>query len=174
VDWERLGAEVETRRGQLGYSSREEFQEATDFAAKTLGDVENARRANYGRGTLARLEAALRWPRGAVDAILRGEPAPPDLAAALPPYTVPGALPLSDPARQVQAVMDSGLPAARKADFARAVLALVALATGDGEGPTVQQVAVELGRAKARDALGKAREDTKRVRDSYREREPRG
>jgi transcriptional regulator with XRE-family HTH domain len=87
MDWRRLGEEVERRRGQLGFGSRREFAEKTGFAEKTLGDVENGRRDTYSPVTISRLEAALRWPAGAVDAILRGEPVPPDLAAAFPPYT---------------------------------------------------------------------------------------
>jgi hypothetical protein len=85
MDWQRLGEEVERRRGQLGYGSRHAFAEATQFAEKTLGDVENARRETYSPVTLARLERALRWPPGTVDAILAGD-SPPASRPDLPPF----------------------------------------------------------------------------------------
>lgn len=64
MNWQRLADEVIRRRTHLGYATRAAFAEATGFAPKTLGDLENVRRQNFDRVTLARLEKALAWPEG--------------------------------------------------------------------------------------------------------------
>lgn len=120
MDWQRLADEVVRRRGYLGLTRRE-FAEDTGFAAKTLGDIENARRKNYGAATLARLERALRWPSGAVDAILRGEPAPTGVAAYPQPTEVTeGATVLAPTLVRLMRLLDpgSGLPDADRATLA--------------------------------------------------------
>jgi hypothetical protein len=157
MNWSALGKAVHAQRVAMGYKTIVALHGDIGLSVRLLGDLEHGKRQSYDPATLTRVEQFFRWPPGTIDAILRGEPAPPDLAAAFPPYTVPGAPPLSDPARQVQAVMASGLPAERKARFAEAVAALCALATEPDLGE-LQRAAARIERGKARDAFEDARE----------------
>lgn len=72
MEWRRLGEEVKRRRGYLGFKSRREFAEATDFPAKTLSDLEQGKRTTFTPDTFARLEGALQWESGSVQAVLAG------------------------------------------------------------------------------------------------------
>lgn len=71
-DWARLGVLVRQRRAHLGYTTRQQFTEATKFPAKTLSDLETHKRENFDPTTLARLERALNWAPGSVERILTG------------------------------------------------------------------------------------------------------
>jgi hypothetical protein len=73
MNWQALALAVVARRVELGYQSREAFAAAVGLSARVMGDIEKRRRENFDQVTLARLEQALRWPPGRVDAILRGE-----------------------------------------------------------------------------------------------------
>jgi transcriptional regulator with XRE-family HTH domain len=60
----------------LGHDSRDSFAEANDLGSRTLGDIERGQRTSYRASLLVRLERALQWPPGTVDAILNGIPVP--------------------------------------------------------------------------------------------------
>lgn len=71
-DWERLARLVVAARVAHGMHTREQLAKAADFSTRFLGDIERARRTNYDPIYLARLEKALGWLPGSVDAILEG------------------------------------------------------------------------------------------------------
>lgn len=71
MDWQRLAQAVIDRRVELGHRTREAFAAHTGLSSRLLGDLERAKRTNYDRVTLARLEQALGWPSGRVLEILR-------------------------------------------------------------------------------------------------------
>jgi hypothetical protein len=73
MDWEALARAVVARRVELGYPTRNAFIEASGLGARTVGDVETARRDSYARETLIRLERALRWQPGSAQAVLDGD-----------------------------------------------------------------------------------------------------
>lgn len=59
--------------------------ERIGITPRALGDVENGRRTNYAPGTKARIEIALLWRHGSIDAVLAGgepTPLPADVAPA--------------------------------------------------------------------------------------------
>ncbi len=62
MGWRRLADEVIRRRVELGHDTRASFIAASGLSARTVGDIETARRTSYDPATLARLEQALRWP----------------------------------------------------------------------------------------------------------------
>lgn len=70
--WERLGQIVGARRAELRLT-REELAHEARVSSRVLGDIENARRTNFDATTLMRLESALGWRRGSVEAVLRGD-----------------------------------------------------------------------------------------------------
>lgn len=70
MNWRALADAVIRRRVELGYQTRKDFIAASGFGARTVGDIETARRDSYDPATLARLETALRWPAGRAQAIL--------------------------------------------------------------------------------------------------------
>ncbi|MFV8317182.1 helix-turn-helix transcriptional regulator [Mycobacterium sp. 23] len=77
LDGKRLGSRVVQRREQLGMRTTKALAERVGMTPRALGDVENGRRTNYSPGTKARLEIALEWQQGSVDATLGGgEPTP--------------------------------------------------------------------------------------------------
>lgn len=76
-DGKRLGEYVVQRREQLGMRTTKALADKVKMTPRALGDVENGRRTNYSAGTKARLEIALEWRPGSIDAILAGgEPTP--------------------------------------------------------------------------------------------------
>jgi hypothetical protein len=123
MGWRRLGEEVKRRRGFLGFKSRREFAAATDFPAKTLSDLEQAKRTTFTPDTLARLEAALRWEPGSVQAVLAGGDPKPALDAQLADLAVdPRSLErYGDDLELLRVVADAGL---NRADTFRLVLAV--------------------------------------------------
>ena len=71
LDWRRLGKYVQDRRTQL-VMTQPAVQAAGGPAVATIRLIETAGRTTGYRGSLMRkLEVALRWHRGSVDAILR-------------------------------------------------------------------------------------------------------
>jgi transcriptional regulator with XRE-family HTH domain len=68
--WERLASAVIARRVELGMHTRQALAEATGLTARSLSDIERARRTSYDPATLARVEQALQWLPGTVDRIL--------------------------------------------------------------------------------------------------------
>ncbi len=89
MDWEALARAIVARRVELGHTSRQTFVDASGLSARTVGDLETARRDSYARETLVRLERALGWASGSAQAVLDGdEPtvAYPDVQ----PFTDPG------------------------------------------------------------------------------------
>lgn len=85
MDWDALAQAVVARRVELGYGTRTAFIEASQIGARTVGDLETARRTSYTRSTMARLEQALQWPMGRAAAILRGDAVPIPAHVPLPP-----------------------------------------------------------------------------------------
>lgn len=97
MDWQRLAEEVIARRVELGYRTREQFVTEVGISRRVISDIENHRRDNYDKATIARLEDALRWKHGQIAAILRGElSGPPEIAADVDPLLVVANSKLSD------------------------------------------------------------------------------
>lgn len=71
-DWQALAREVVNRRVTLGYQTRQSFSQAAGLSARTVGDIERARRDSYDVATLARIEQTLKWTPGSVQNILDG------------------------------------------------------------------------------------------------------
>ncbi len=69
-DWPALARAVTERRVELGHRTLRAFAEASGLSTKTLGEIEGAKRSSYDRATLIQVERALKWPPGAVQAIL--------------------------------------------------------------------------------------------------------
>lgn len=76
MDWGRLAKAVIARRVELGATTRQALAESSGLSARTLSDIENARRTSYDPATLVRLEQALRWPPGSAQAVLAGDDPP--------------------------------------------------------------------------------------------------
>lgn len=70
ANWQEVANAVVQRRVELGHETRKEFIEASGIGARTVGDIETARRESYDPATLARLEKALRWPAGRIQKLL--------------------------------------------------------------------------------------------------------
>ncbi len=70
ANWQEVANAVIQRRVELGYETRKEFIEGSGIGARTIGDIETARRESYDPATLARLEKALRWPAGKIQKVL--------------------------------------------------------------------------------------------------------
>ncbi|MFF0378832.1 hypothetical protein [Actinoplanes missouriensis] len=83
ADWEQLAHHVIRRRIQLGYPTRQAFLTVTRLKARTLGDIETARKTGYHAATLNALEHDLQWAAGSIAAILDG--GEPRIAASTPP-----------------------------------------------------------------------------------------
>jgi hypothetical protein len=72
ADPERLGQYVVSRRIELGYRDRIEFAGAAKITTRVMSDIENGKRTNFDKGTIAKLEKALGWATGSAARILRG------------------------------------------------------------------------------------------------------
>jgi transcriptional regulator with XRE-family HTH domain len=70
--WQRVAGAVISRRRALGMRTASALAEKMQVSSRLLGDIENARRTSYSPGTIAALEAALRWESGSVRAVLDG------------------------------------------------------------------------------------------------------
>lgn len=77
TDWHRVADAIERRRAVL-FSSREEAADASGVAVTVWQQLERAKKDAYRKGTLARVEKALRWPAGTIDAIGEGGAPPMD------------------------------------------------------------------------------------------------
>lgn len=77
-DWERLGEQLIARRVALGYLTRAGFVAAKELPhSRTVSDLENAKRDNYERATLAHIEQCYEWTTGSIRRVLAGgEPTP--------------------------------------------------------------------------------------------------
>lgn len=73
TEWKRVAAAVVARRAELGMKTAKELAERAQLTPRVIGDVENARRTNYGAGTKAQIEHALGWIPGSIDLVLQGE-----------------------------------------------------------------------------------------------------
>lgn len=77
MDWRRLADYVVDARVARGLRTREALAEQVGISSRVLSDIENARRTNYDRVTMAALERALGWGTGSVARVLTGgEPLP--------------------------------------------------------------------------------------------------
>lgn len=70
MNWALLAQQVVARRVELGHPTRDGFAEASGLSARLLTDLERQNRTNFDAVTLTRLEQALKWPKGRVQAIL--------------------------------------------------------------------------------------------------------
>jgi hypothetical protein len=85
MNWQRLGQAVVERRVERGFKTRDAFAKASSLSLRLLGDIENARRSNYDRVTIATLETALGWPAGMVSLIINEDTdRPPATTSELP------------------------------------------------------------------------------------------
>lgn len=71
-DWKRLGTYVVARRVKLGHATRIEFATAAQIHPRVLSDIENGRRVNYDKVTVAKLEGALGWETGSTMRVVQG------------------------------------------------------------------------------------------------------
>lgn len=71
-DWQRLARLVIHRRVELGHARQTGFADASGIKIRTLNNIENARSTGYDPATIARLEQALHWEPGSVEAVLAG------------------------------------------------------------------------------------------------------
>ncbi|MEV8510846.1 hypothetical protein [Dactylosporangium sp. NPDC051484] len=96
MEWTDLGKAITQRRVELGHHTLVSFSKIVGLSTRILGDLEGGRRDSYDPATLVRIERALRWPAGTVDAVLAGRPVPTDPQAvavtlsASPALTVSG------------------------------------------------------------------------------------
>lgn len=75
--WERLAQRIVTRRVELDMPTTKTFADATGLSTRVLGEIENARRTSYRKSTIMRIEQALKWKQGSIQAVLDGnEPQP--------------------------------------------------------------------------------------------------
>jgi transcriptional regulator with XRE-family HTH domain len=95
MGWPEVGKAVLNRRVELGMRKRGQLAGATGLTVKTLGELERGERTNFEPATIALVEQALRWPPGAIDAILSGRG--PNPAVAFPSGDQPPAFPIPDP-----------------------------------------------------------------------------
>lgn len=117
-DWERLGRLLVARRVELGYKRRAAFARAHNLShTRTIDDMENARRTNYERGTLAEVEQLYGWEPGSIESVLAGgEPKPrPGVVAPHAAGEQGRVNPSNDPA--IQIVLDSDLPWSEKEEL---------------------------------------------------------
>lgn len=76
ADWRRLATQIARRRRELGMTQRE-VQEAGGPSVATLRNLEAGTQDSYQGVVLGRLEQALRWRVGSVEATLAGgDPTP--------------------------------------------------------------------------------------------------
>lgn len=113
-DWARLAERVKDARDRHN-QNRDQLAEAAGISARLLGDIERAVRDNYDRRSLNRLERALGWKQGSIDAILDGgepltdtQPAdaatnPPDLDDAIQAV-------LADQEHEIRGILASEFP----------------------------------------------------------------
>jgi len=75
--WKRLGTRIVQRRTELGMRTTKALAEKSRLTSRTLGDMENGRRTNYGPATKAAVEIALQWGADSINQIVAGgEPTP--------------------------------------------------------------------------------------------------
>ena len=72
--WQRLGDMLLNRRVELtGDTNREAFARKAGLRySRSLFDIENGKRDNYGPAMLAQLEQVYRWEAGSINAVLAG------------------------------------------------------------------------------------------------------
>lgn len=120
-EWKRLGGLLTDRRVHLGYRERTQFCAERGVDYRLVYDIEQARRVNFTRSTIAALEVAYLLRPGAIPAALAGG----DLEPARPPQpdperprlaAVPDSLPLpDDPSdEQVEAFIIAQEPFSRR------------------------------------------------------------
>lgn len=72
-DWQRLGELLIAARVGMGFTKRAGWVEHLGFTHdRTITDIENAKRSNYGRATLADIERAYGWRPGSIRSVLAG------------------------------------------------------------------------------------------------------
>jgi len=71
--WQRLGEMLLNRRVELGGTNREAFARERGLRySRSLFDIENGKRDNYGPAILAQMEQVYRWEAGSIKAVLEG------------------------------------------------------------------------------------------------------
>jgi transcriptional regulator with XRE-family HTH domain len=68
--WHRLGTAVRQARIEIGYTSRENFAEASNVSVRVIADLESGARSNFSDKVLSRVESALGWVTGTMDQIV--------------------------------------------------------------------------------------------------------
>jgi hypothetical protein len=84
-EWKKLGDSLVERRVQLGFRSRAAFCEERGVDYRLVYDIEQARRTNFTRSTVAALEVAYALAPGSISRFLAGgdlETVPPSRPAA--------------------------------------------------------------------------------------------
>ncbi|ULP45443.1 MULTISPECIES: helix-turn-helix domain-containing protein [Mycobacterium simiae complex] len=98
---ERVGKAVADRRLEVGFETQRELAEAADVSLNTAALLERGKSFPH-RVNRAKFEDALQWPRGALDALRRGQPIP---QSAPRPATAPTPTPApTDPRTNLQAL----------------------------------------------------------------------
>lgn len=98
-----LAAKVIRARTDRGMTSREQLAATSGIAIRIISDIEKGRRTNFTASTQAKLERALGWEHGSVNAVLAGgSPIRPEGA---PPLDAAG----DDLELEVRAILSSEL-----------------------------------------------------------------
>lgn len=83
--WQRLGALLIAARVGLGFPRREAFARQLGLShSRTLADIENAKRRDFAKSTLASIEHWYGWKTGSIRAVLAGGDPTPLVPLALP------------------------------------------------------------------------------------------
>lgn len=77
-NWALLAKQVVARRVEMGYPTRDGFAKAVGISARVLTDIEKRNRTNFDQVTLERLQQALKWPEGRIQAVLATPEQPTD------------------------------------------------------------------------------------------------
>lgn len=70
--WQRVGALLRARRGELGGRNRKEFARAGAVSDRPVYDLEEGRRTNFRPETIAQLERVYQLQPGAIEKALKG------------------------------------------------------------------------------------------------------
>lgn len=120
ADWQRLGRYVVARREELGYKQRGDIASAVGVSTRVMSDIENGRRGNFDRVTIAALERALGWETGSVERVATG--GEPRLRGSLSRSTPVGQSGQSDLFAMIAKIDDSSMGPTEKLEAIKKVL----------------------------------------------------
>lgn len=132
--WGRLADAVLRRRVRLGLS-QPQLAARAGLALATVNLLENAGRGAYRKATLLKLEQALGWPDGHVEAVLRGDAPVEPVPSVEPSYEVEARRPQDLQRLVVRRVRALGMPSVAHAERAGGVREGLLVAFAEGAAP---------------------------------------